>query len=197
MAGVGFARCVTPHLQGLKARWRPRTGRADDGVGQSPSVPVRVSRPRGSVVPFVNEPVEHPVPTCHGKRYLFHPKHHGCDNRAARWLLALSLDEEFGVFDGADQHSLADDGGNLYGVLAAAGEVQDVGTCGEQVAAFPAARDGEPWHGYPAYPLLLGNASGNRSGESGRPPRSVLDGMLTAGLLTQAQRRRLAKGEPA
>jgi hypothetical protein len=59
----------------------------------------------------------------HGRRttrreyqYQFTPKHHGANASAAQWLPELSLDEEFDIFDAADEHDLSDDDGRLYGV---------------------------------------------------------------------------------
>ncbi|QDU18996.1 hypothetical protein [Urbifossiella limnaea] len=48
--------------------------------------------------------------------YQSTPKHHGADPRASQWLPELDLHEEFDVFDLADDKSLADSDGNLYGV---------------------------------------------------------------------------------
>jgi hypothetical protein len=47
-----------------------------------------------------------------GFQYLFTTKHHGGDAGASCWLPALSLAEEFVVFDDADGHGLADDEGS-------------------------------------------------------------------------------------
>jgi hypothetical protein len=130
-------------------------------------------------------------------QYQFTPKHHGADANAAQWLPSLGLDEEFSVFDGADDHELSDEGGNLYGVLPDEnGDLQYVGTWNQQVAEFPASGAGEAWHGYPLYPLVeLGPE--NRRGEKGRPPKAIFDKMTRAGIITRRQRRRLLKGDHA
>jgi hypothetical protein len=86
-------------------------------------------------------------------RYQFTPKHHGGDTNAAQWLPGLGLDEEFRVCNAADEHDLSDDAGRLYGVLTATEDVLHfIGTLNQQVAEFPVAREGEPWHGYLIYP---------------------------------------------
>src|SRR5438105_1295963 len=89
-----------------------------------------------------------------GYRYQSTPKHHGGDRDAAQWLPSLSLEEEFAVFNGADEHELSDHDGNLYGVRPdGEGGLRYLGTQHQQVAEFPVARAGEAWHGYPLYPL--------------------------------------------
>jgi hypothetical protein len=130
-------------------------------------------------------------------RYQFTPKHHGADSDAARWLPSMTLDEEFVVFDEADEHELNGDDGNLYGVQRDDdGEVRYIGTWNQQIAEYPVAREAEPWHGYPLYPLIeLGPE--NRRGQKGRPGKEVFDKMADAGVITRRQRRRLLKGDHA
>jgi len=130
-------------------------------------------------------------------RYQFTPKHHGADSDAAQWLPSMTLDEEFVVFDEADEHELNDDDGNLYGVQRDDdGEVRYIGTWNQQIAEYPVAREAEPWHGYPLYPLIeLGPE--NRRGQKGRPAKEVFDKMADAGVITRRQRRRLLKGDHA
>lgn len=129
--------------------------------------------------------------------YWFTTKHHGGDRTAAQWLPSLSLDEEFAIFNEADEHGLADEDGNLYGIRRDnEGDVLYIGTLKQQVAEFPHARQGEAWHGYPHYPLIeLGPA--NRRGQRGRPARVVFDLMVQAGIITRSQERRLLKGDHA
>jgi hypothetical protein len=140
----------------------------------------------------------HPAPTRRsGHRSLFSGKHHGHDPRAARWLPTLSQDEEFAVFDAADFHGLNDERGWLYGVrVGESGGILELGTWGEQVAEFPAARPDEPWHGYPLYPLKEAGPP-NRRGEKHRPSKDVFLKMEAAGLLTARDRKRLMKGDHA
>jgi hypothetical protein len=110
----------------------------------------------------------------------------------------LTPEEEFSVFDTADWHDLSDDRQWLYGVLRAEdGELRILGTWDQQVAAFPAADEGQPWHGYPLYPLNeLGPT--NRRGERHRPAKEVFAKMEQAGLITARQRKRLYnKRKPA
>jgi hypothetical protein len=130
-------------------------------------------------------------------RYQFTPKHHGADGTAAQWLPNLSLDEEFAVFDEADEHEISDEEGRLYGVQRdTEGELRYLGTWNQQVAEYPVAREGEAWHGYPLYPLIeLGPE--NRRGQKGRPAKEAFDKMARAGIITRGQRRRLLKGDHA
>ncbi len=80
---------------------------------------------------------EHPTPTARsGYRYVFTSKHHGGGASGdSRW--AITQDEEFSVFDTADQHAIADSDGRLYGVLRQGGGLADLGTWFQQVAEFP------------------------------------------------------------
>ncbi len=135
----------------------------------------------------------HPQPTRRSSyRYLFYNKHHGYDDRASRWT--LSQDEEFAVFDTADFHDLSDDRGWLYGVRPhIGGRIPELGTEGQQLAEFPSARDNEPWHGYPLWPLK-DKGPENRRGEKRRPSRDVFQRMEDEGLLTPRDRKRLWKG---
>lgn len=129
-------------------------------------------------------------------RYQFTPKHHGMDASAAQWLPTMTLEAEFAIFDGADEHELFAEDGNLYGVQPdEQGGLRHIGKWNEQLAEFPVAREGEAWHGYPLYPLKEGPA--NRRGEKHRPEKGVFDKMVQAGLITPTQRRRLLKGDDA
>jgi len=126
-------------------------------------------------------------------RYQFTPKHHGADKKAAQWLPSLTRDEEFSVFNMADQNGLADLGGNLYGIeKVGIDELRTIGTRGEQVAKFPATAQDQAWHGYPAWVL----AGGNRAGDDMKPPKPVLDAMQNMGFITKRGRKRLGKGDP-
>jgi hypothetical protein len=103
-----------------------------------------------------------------GYRYQFTPKHHGHgEDFDGQWMPSLTLAEEFAVFDAADQHDLSDDDGRLYGVQPnGSGSLRFLGTDHQQIAEFPFAREGEPWHGYPSYPL-------SEKGEKGRPAKDT------------------------
>jgi hypothetical protein len=139
----------------------------------------------------------HPVPTRRsGHRYLFYDKHHGRGGSdAAQWLPSLTQQEEFDIFDTADEHEFSDDRGWLYGIgRDGEGNVLALGTWGQQVAEFPQARAEEAWHGYPLWPLKkLGPQ--NRKGERQRPSKRVFLRMEEAGLLTSRDRKRLYKGD--
>jgi hypothetical protein len=140
----------------------------------------------------------HPTPTRRsGYRYLFSDRHHGGGGKGdSRWSLELSREEEFSVFDDADQYELSDDRGWLYGILRAGPDaLRYLGTWGQQVAAFPFARPGIPWHGYPLWPLNE-LAPPNRRGEKSCPSKEVFQKMEQVGLIAVEERRRLCKGNP-
>ena|SRR6266436_10330818 len=123
----------------------------------------------------------------HEYRYLFTAKHHGGDKNAAQWLSELSPNDEFAVFEGADEMDLSDEAGNLFGALSDGQEsLRFLGTLQEQIAKFPCAPQGSPWHGYPVWPL---------TDEKYRPSRQVFDKMVERGMITQTMRRRLMKGD--
>jgi hypothetical protein len=139
----------------------------------------------------------HPTATRRSRyRYIFSDKHHGGGAKGgSRWSSDLSLEEEFSIFDYADWHELSDDRGWLYGILRSdAGQVRYLGTWGQQFAAFPLARPGAPWHGYPLWPLN-DLAPLNRRGEQSRPSKEALQKMERAGLITVEERKRLQKGD--
>jgi hypothetical protein len=144
----------------------------------------------------------HPVPTRRsGYRYFFYNIHHRRDAKdrvrdggPAQWLPELSHDQEFAIFDTADFHEVADEDGCLYGIRTGPGRtVLYLGTWRQQVAKFPYARPGVPWHGFPLGPLKEGPP--NRKGEKPRPSKDVFDKMEKVGLLTAQQKNRLYKGE--
>jgi hypothetical protein len=112
----------------------------------------------------------HPVPTRRsGYRYFFYVKHHGRGGAGdAQWSDDLSPQEEFGVFDLADEHDLSDQQGNLFGLhIGRAGKILMLGTWKQQVAKFPRAHPGQPWHGYPLWPVEDGPSQ--RRGHELRP----------------------------
>src|SRR5215813_2426661 len=92
--------------------------------------PRKAPIPRDAGMPTLATIVIHAQATRRsGYQYQFTPKHHGADPDAAQWLPSLRLEEEFAVFDLADEHELADKDGRLYGVLRnAEGEFRDLGT---------------------------------------------------------------------
>jgi hypothetical protein len=149
----------------------------------------------GVGMPTLPEIVDWDVVTARSQfRYQFTLKHHGADSSAAQWLPSMSQAEEFAIFDAADGLEISDDNGNLYGLQPDVdGDLRHIGTWNEQLAEFPAAREGEPWHGYPVYPLQNGPA--HRRGQKCRPDKMVFDKMVTARLITPRQRKRLMKGD--
>ena len=138
----------------------------------------------------------HPIPTRRSSHvYLFYVKHHGGALNASQW--SVDREEEFAVFDSADQHDFSDERGWLYGIgRDAEGEIQDLGIWGQQVAEFPFARPDERWHGYPHWPLKEFGPQ-NRKGERCRPNKEVFLKMEAANVLTPQERKRLYKGDHA
>ena len=109
----------------------------------------------------------------------------------------MSHDEEFSIFDDADFLNLCDEDGKLYGLLPHDdGSLRLIGTWFQQIAEFPVASAGSPWHGYPVWPVS-GAAPANRAGQNMRPARLVLQKMEAAGLITKKQRKLLMKGDLA
>ncbi len=88
-------------------------------------------------------------------QYLFHPKHHHSKStKWSQWRPDLPDEDEFQVFELADLHALErGPNGDMFGVLPApGGDLRFIGTDEEQVAFFPEASVGLPWHGYPVIP---------------------------------------------
>jgi hypothetical protein len=101
------------------------------------------------------------------------------------------------VFDEAVFCDIFDDDGRFYGVLREAdGELRDLGTWQQQMAEFPVANVGVPWHGYPIW-AVNNEAPINRSGPNARPRKEVFAKLEGAGLITVQQRKRLYKGAHA
>ncbi|MBI3823527.1 MAG: hypothetical protein HY289_12730 [Planctomycetes bacterium] len=147
----------------------------------------------------MNVDPEHSATTRKNKyRYCFTSKHHGGGtSEDAQWHPQLSRDEEFAVFDEADYRDISDDNGWFYGVLCSEErQLRDLGTWSQQVAEFPKANVGVPWHGYPIW-AVNSDAPSNRAGEKMRPPKSVFLKLETVGLITKQQRKRLLKGQHA
>jgi hypothetical protein len=142
------------------------------------------------------DPIHPTVTRRSAYQYLFLGKHHGGGTKGdARWLEELTADEEFSVFDDADWHEIADQDGRLYCVLRdGRGGLRDLGTWQQQIAEFPHANVGMPWHGYPIW-AVNELAPPNRASQKVRPDRGVFNLMEEAGLLTARQRKRLYKGE--
>jgi hypothetical protein len=131
-----------------------------------------------------------------GYFYFFYDKHHGRGGpEAARWLPELSDEDEFDVFDQAALFEISDEKGNLYGISVGTEpdrEVRLLGTLRQQIAKFPRAHAGTPWHGYPLGPLE--HKSGLPHPPERALPQDALRKMVEANLLDNTQRKRLLKG---
>jgi hypothetical protein len=143
------------------------------------------------------DPVHH-APTRRSEYcYCFTGKHHGRGKRDdARWLPEpeLSRVEEFTVFDTADFHNISDAGGRLYGVLKGAdGNLRELGMWQQEIAEFPVANPGVPWHGYPIW-AVNEFAPPNRARDNVKPSKAVFQQMVNAGLITRRDQKRLSKG---
>ena len=148
-------------------------------------------------------PQLHPEPTKGRKlRYLFHPKHHGHE-KWATWC--VSRQEEFGIFDVADEQDFSDSANHLYGILRTNGRLQVIGTWRQQVAIFKCDdavdpwKDGKPWHGYPLYPLKHTLTPKHIMRQWSRliPPDEVLKEMIRRGFLKENERIRILGGSHA
>ncbi len=140
---------------------------------------------------------EHPRSTARSQyRYLFTAKHHGGGSKGdAMWHPSLSEDDEFGVFDRADDLELSDEAGNLYGALPdGEGSLRFLGTWQQQISKFPCAGEGAPWHGYPLW-ALNDSAPPSRRKPSRGWATAVFIRMVETGLITRGMRIRLMKGD--
>ena len=144
---------------------------------------------------MASDPV-HPEVTRRNKyRYCFTSKHHGGgSSEDAEW--GISRDDEFAVFDSADFFEVCEADGWHYGVLSVDGDLRDIGSWQQQVAEFPKASPGNPWHGYPLW-AVNEEAPPNRSAQKMRPSKVIFTKMEAAGLITKQQRKRLFKGQHA
>jgi hypothetical protein len=146
----------------------------------------------------MEDPIHEATTRRSGYQYLFSGKHHGGGSSSdARWSDDVSRDGEFSVFDDADFHDIADENGWFYGVLRTAdGELRDLGTWQQQVAEFPRANEGIPWHGYPIWAVNQ-EAPANRASQKMRPAKIVFQKLEDAGLITKQQRKRLFRRKHA
>ena len=129
-------------------------------------------------------------------QYCFTSKHHGGGGPDdARW--SISLDQEFLIFDVADQLEVHDDDQNYFGILPVDGILADIGTWTQQLAECPRASVGSPWHGYPLWAINHSAAPSNRTSARSRPSKAVFEKLEVVGLISKQQRKRLYKGEHA
>ena len=137
---------------------------------------------------------EDPCPVYDGRtnrsqlRYCFYRAHHGHGAPDdSQWIEGLSEAEEFSIFDLADEHEIADEKGHLYGIRVGPElhDVLDLGTEGEQIAKFWKAREGQPWHGFPLWPLR-DDAPANR--KKTVLPKAVLERFAQVDLILRALR---------
>lgn len=137
--------------------------------------------------------------------YMLTAKHHdGKDRDAARWLPELTTAEEFLVFDLADYHEIADEDGNIYGVLRSPPTALDdvslpdklrrIGTYGQQIAKFWAEGPEKPWHGFPLWSL---DEAATRKLQKEGTPRAMIKLLEQKQLITKQHRRRLMRGDHA
>jgi hypothetical protein len=105
-----------------------------------------------------------------GYQYFFYTKHHQPNNTTdAQWEPTVTQDEEFAVFDLADQHDLSEANGDLFGLHLGPGpSILLLGTRGEQVAEFPVTVAGQAWHGYPLFPIAEKSLEGREANMSAR-----------------------------
>ena len=123
-------------------------------------------------------------PTSKKKMYVSAYIHRGHrpKSKKARWRDDLTVAEEFGLFE------VADDGGwrCSRGHMWAPGEhegARRLGTKAERLAKFPRNTSTAPWHGYPVSPRL--------DGSRGRPDDDLLEKWVADGVISRTFARRL------
>jgi hypothetical protein len=130
-------------------------------------------------------------------RYFFYEKHHKAGySEDAQWLPEMTHEGEFAVFELAVSHDLSNAKGDLYGLrLGPRNRILTLGTREEQVAEFPLPQGDHPWHGYPVWPVT--RLERDKTERKYGAPHEALRKMALAGLITENQRKRLAKGKHA
>jgi hypothetical protein len=139
---------------------------------------------------------EHTRPTEKNRnRYWFTAKHHALRDVSehSQWSRDLSEDDEFSVFELADNNELADDSGDLYGVLLSGMHtLRTLGRIGEQIGFFWEPSPGSScWHGFPVYPLNENGLPEQQQKKRIWPPKSVIAKMNECGVITTSMRKRL------
>ena len=159
-------------------------------------------------MPSVQIDTTHPALTARRNlAYVFTPKHHRASQTSSRWLTALTLDEEFAIFDRADgvvvqsplldNRQVADENGNLYGyemLTNGPQKLRQVGTWYQQLAEFPFQEAGAAWHGYPVWPIGPQSPQ-HLQGQKCRPDSQVFDRMVQLGDITPGERKLLKRGD--
>jgi hypothetical protein len=121
-------------------------------------------------------------PTASGKLYLSVYAHRGANPRKSCW--EVSPEDEYGIFETADDKNRSDADGDYWGTRDADGTA--LGTRGERLAKFPHnGVPAVPWHGYPVSP-----ASG-RGSES--PPDEFIDALIEEGAMSRTFGRKLQR----
>jgi hypothetical protein len=178
----------------VAASWQKCTESARQGsIEQQKMRPLAINREAR-----MSDPVHARLTRKSKYQYVFTAKHHGGGKADdARWSEEVSMDEEFGVFDEADFCDIFDRNGRIYGVLRGAdGSLRDLGTWKQQIAEFPKADQGVPWHGYPIWSVNE-IAPSNRAGQKARPAKEIFQKLEAAGLMTVQEWKRLYKGAHA
>jgi len=131
-------------------------------------------------------------------RYFFYENvHRTGDSEDAQWLPEMTHDEEFAVFELSVSHDLSNKKGDLYGLRLGPGgrRILILGTREEQIAEFPLPQGDHPWHGYPVWPVT--RLERDKKERKDGAPHEALRKMSFAGLITENQRKRLARGKHA
>ena len=90
----------------------------------------------------------------------------------------------------------SDEDENLFGATSdGEASLRVLGSYEEQIAMFPRAAEGSPWHGYPVW-APSAEAPANRRKQKHRPPKEVFDQMIGAGLINQEMREALNERRP-
>lgn len=91
-------------------------------------------------------------PTINHKMYLSLFKHRGTGDRRHKnmWSSEISPDNEYEIFQSADESNWCDESNHYWGVW---NQGVKLGEKGERISKFPCpSNPQDPWHGYPASP---------------------------------------------
>ena len=106
----------------------------------------------------------------------------------------MTHDEEFAVFDLADFHDLSNEKGDLYGLhLSPERSIMIWGLEKNRWRSFLFRKEIIPGMAIRAWPII--GWSGTSRSEISLPPKDALEKMKHAGLITENQRKRLARGK--
>jgi hypothetical protein len=124
-------------------------------------------------------------PTSSGKMYQSIIKHRDSNPSEAQWLSTISPQDEYALFDTADQSQWLDASGDYWSLRI---DRKVLGAEGERISKHPNPSNIlVPWHGYPASPA--------RRGGGDKPARTIIEAWLSAQLINRSFAKRLKKAQ--